>query len=75
MANVVCASSEFDVFADRPLQTSTVNTVEIGHSRTTGVDQRDIEFTVAGDHDHYVDPDMYIYIYIRGDWLGQTAPF
>jgi hypothetical protein len=60
MANVVCARSEFDVFADRPVQKSTLNTVEIGHSPTTGVDQRNIEFTVAGDHDHYIDPDMHI---------------
>jgi hypothetical protein len=68
MANVVCASSEFDVFADRPVQTSTVRTVESAHNRTAGVDQRDIEFTVPGDVEHYIDPDMQIYI--KGQLLG-----
>jgi hypothetical protein len=45
--NVVCASSESDIFADRPLQTSIVNTVEIGHKSTTVIDKRDLEFTVT----------------------------
>jgi hypothetical protein len=47
---------------DRPVQTSTVHTVEIGHKPTTGIDQRDIQFTIAGDHEQYIDPDMHIYI-------------
>jgi hypothetical protein len=64
----VCASCEFDVFADRPVQTSTVRTVERAHNPTTGVDQRDIEFTVPGDADHYIDSDMHIYI--KGQLLG-----
>jgi hypothetical protein len=62
MANVVCASSDFDVFADRPVQTSTVRTVEICHKPTTGVDHHDIEFTVPGDEERYIDPDMQLYI-------------
>jgi hypothetical protein len=62
MANVLCASSEFDVFADRTVQTSTVRIVEIGHNLTTGVDQRDIEFTIPGDEERYIDPDMQLYI-------------
>jgi hypothetical protein len=68
MANVVCASSEFDVFADRPVQTSTEETVERTHNPTTGVDQRDIEFAIPGDADHYIDPDMQLYI--KGQLLG-----
>jgi hypothetical protein len=62
MANVVCASSEFDVFADRPVQTSTVNTVDIGHKPTTAIDQRNIEFTIPVDDERYIDPNMQIYI-------------
>jgi hypothetical protein len=58
----VCASSEFDVFADRPVQTSIVRTIESAHNPTTCVDQRDIEFTIPGDADHYIDPDMQLYI-------------
>jgi intein-encoded DNA endonuclease-like protein len=68
MANVVCASSEFDVFADRPVQTSTVRTVEIVHNPNTGVDQRDIEFTLPGDEELCMDRDMQLYI--KGQLLG-----
>jgi hypothetical protein len=54
MANVLCASSEFDVFADRPVQSSTVRTVEIDHKPTTAIGQRDIEFTgPASDESQY----------------------
>jgi hypothetical protein len=68
MANVVCASSEFDVFAERSVQTSIVRTVEIGHKPTTAIDQRDIEFTIPGNEERYIDPDMQIYI--KGQLLG-----
>jgi hypothetical protein len=71
MANVVCASSEFDVFADRPVHTSTVQTVKIGHKPTKGIDQRDIEFTIAGDQENYIDPDMHIYI--KGQLVGANS--
>jgi hypothetical protein len=37
--------------------------VEPGHKPVTGVDPRDIELTIAGDHEHYIDPDMQIYMY------------
>jgi hypothetical protein len=62
MVNVVCASSEFDVFADRTVQTSTVRAVERAQNPTTGVDQRDIEFKVPGGVEDYIDPDMQIYV-------------
>jgi hypothetical protein len=68
MANVVCVSSEFDVFADRPVQTSSVNTVEIGHKPTTAIDQRDLKFTIPADDERYLDPNMQIYI--KGQLLG-----
>jgi hypothetical protein len=45
-ANVVCVSSEYDIFANRPVQTSTVNTTEIAHKPTTAIDQSDLEFTI-----------------------------
>jgi hypothetical protein len=68
MANVVCASSEFDIFADRPVQTSTVNTVEIGHKTTTAIDQSHLEFTIPADEERYIDPNLQIYI--KGQLLG-----
>jgi hypothetical protein len=71
MANVVCASSEFDIFADRPVQTSTVRTVEIGHKPTTVIDQRDLEFTIPKDDERYLDPDMQLYI--KGQLLGANG--
>jgi hypothetical protein len=63
----VC-ESEYDVFADRPVQTSTVRTVEIGHKPTTAIDQRDIEFTIPGDDERYIDHS--IQLYIKGQLLG-----
>jgi hypothetical protein len=51
MANVVLASSEFDMFADRPVQTSPVPTTEIAHKPTTAIDQRDMEFTIPQDEE------------------------
>jgi hypothetical protein len=68
MASVVCDSSEFDIFADRSVQTSTVNTVEIGHKPTTAIDQRDQEVTIPKDDERYLDPDMQLYI--KGQLLG-----
>jgi hypothetical protein len=71
MANVVCESSEFDILTERPVQTSTGNTTEIGHKPPTAIDQRDLEFTVPQDEERYLDPDMQIYI--RGKLLGANG--
>jgi hypothetical protein len=58
----------FDVFADRPVQISTVNTVEISHKPTTAIDQRDLEFTIDSNEERYIDPNMQSCI--RGQLLG-----
>jgi hypothetical protein len=71
MANVVCASSEFDIFANRPVQTSTVKTTKIGHKPTTAIDQRDLEFRVPNVEERYFDPDMQSYI--KGQLLGSDG--
>jgi hypothetical protein len=71
MANVVCASSEFHVFANRPVQTSTVRIVEIGHKLTTVIDQHDMACTIPGDAERYIDPSMQLYI--MGQLLGADA--
>jgi hypothetical protein len=48
------------IFADRTVQTSTVNTVKIDHKPTNAIDQRDLEFTIPADDEHYLDPIMQI---------------
>jgi hypothetical protein len=68
MAKVVCASSEFDIFADRPVQSSSLNTTEIGHKPNTAIDQSDLEFTIPKDDERYIDPNMQVYI--NGQLLG-----
>jgi hypothetical protein len=65
MANVVCVSSKFDIFAKRLVQTSTLNKTKIGHKPTTAIDQSDLEFTVHKDDEHYLDRDLQLYIRVQ----------
>jgi hypothetical protein len=59
-ANVVCVSSEFDIFADRLVQTSSEKIVDIAHKPIPSVDQSDLEFTIPEDDNTYIDPNMEI---------------
>jgi hypothetical protein len=68
MVNIVCASFECYVFADRPVQTLTLNTVEIGNKPSTAIHQSDLEFTVPQNDERYLDPNMQLCI--RGQFLG-----
>jgi len=60
----VSLSSEFDIFAPRPIQTSVVETTEVTYKTIASVEQRDLEFMISADSDNYVD--LNIKLYIRG---------
>ena len=63
-ADVVSASTEFDVFATRPVQTSTLETLETSYKPIAALDQSDLEFLVPSEQDTYID--LNIQLYIRG---------
>ena len=63
-ADVVSTSTEFDAFATRPVQTSTIETIETAYKPIASLDQRDLEFLIPADHDTYID--LNIQLYVRG---------
>ena len=63
-ADVVSAISEFDMFATRPVQSSTIETIETAYKPIASLDQSDFEFLIPADHDTYID--LNIQLYIRG---------
>ncbi len=63
-ADVVSASTEFTIFATRPVQTSTLVTLETSYKPIAALDQSDLEFLVPADQDTY--SDLNIQLYIRG---------
>jgi hypothetical protein len=60
-ANALCVSSEFDIFADRPVQASTFNTPEIAYKPITSVDQSDLGFVLPADNETYIDLNWQLY--------------
>jgi len=58
----VSLSSEFDIFAPGPIQTSVVETTEVTYKPIASVEQSDLEFLIPADNDTYVDLNK---LYIR----------
>ena len=56
-------SSEFDIFAPRPVQSAVLETTEVPHKPVVGVDESDLEFLVSAD-DTYIDTN--IKLFVRG---------
>ncbi len=63
-ADVVSASTEFDIFATGPVQTSTFETVETTYKPIASLDQSFLEFLIPADHDTYIY--LNIQLYVRG---------
>jgi hypothetical protein len=61
-ANAVSVSSEFDIFADRPVQTSTLDTNETAYKPIASIDQSDLEILVPADNDTYIDLNFQSYV-------------
>jgi hypothetical protein len=60
----VSVSSEFDIFATKPVQTSTLDTTETAYKPIASIDQSDLEFLIPADYDTYID--LNIHLLIRG---------
>jgi hypothetical protein len=52
-ANAVSVTSEFHIFADRPVQSSTLDTNEIVCKPIVSIDQSGLEFLIPADNDTY----------------------
>jgi hypothetical protein len=66
MADLTLASSEFDIFAPKPVQNAINDTYEVVYKSLAPIDQSDLEFLIPTDLDTYVNPD--IKLYIRGEF-------
>jgi len=63
-ADILTGSSEFDIFAHKPIQTSVLETIETVYNTIAPVEHSDLEFLIPSDTDTYIDPD--IKLYVRG---------
>ena len=63
-ADVLLASTVFDIFATRTVQSSTIETIETAYKPIASLDQSDLGFLIPADHDTYID--LNIQLYIRG---------
>ena len=61
-ADVVSGSTEFDICATTPVQTSTIETIETTYKQIASLDQSDLEFLIPADHNTYIDLNIQIYI-------------
>ena len=57
-------SSEFDIFARKPVQESILETLDVVYKPIASDDQSDLEFLIPADNETYIDPD--IKVYVRG---------
>jgi len=55
-------SSEFDIFAHRPVQASVLVTTQVAYKAIAPVGQSDLEFVVPASSDTYIDPNIYLYV-------------
>jgi len=58
----VSLSSEFDIFAPRPIHTSIVETTEVTYKPITSAEQSELEFMIPADSNTYVDLNINLYI-------------
>jgi len=67
----VSLSSEFDIFAPKPVQASVIETTEVCYKPIASVDQSDLEFLIPSNSDTFID--LNIRLYIRGQLIKMTA--
>ena len=63
-ANTVSVSSEFDIFASKPIQYAVADTTDVKYKPIASVDQSELEFLISSVDDSYID--LGIKLYIRG---------
>jgi len=70
-ASIASVSSEFDIFAHRPMQTSVLGTKETAYKPIAPIDQNDLEFLIPSYNDTCNDLD--IKLYIRGKLISASG--
>jgi len=63
-AEMASVSSDFDIFAHKPVQTSCLGTIETAYKLIAPVDQNDLEFLKSADKDRYIH--LVFQLYVRG---------
>jgi len=61
-------SSEFDIFAPKPVQLAILGTDVVHYKPIATVDENDLEFLIPGDSETYITQD--IKLYVRGKIIG-----
>ena len=61
-AEIASVSSEFDIFSNKPVQTSVLGRIEAAYKLIASVDQNDLEFLIPADKDNYIHLDIKLYI-------------
>jgi len=51
-------SSEFDIFALKPVQLAIQESIVVHYKPIASIDQSDLEFLIPADYDTYIDPDI-----------------
>jgi len=64
----VSISSEFDVFARKPIETAVLETFETVYKPIAAVEQSYFEFLIPGDLDTYIE--LYIKVYVGGKLIS-----
>ena len=64
VADIQTVSSEFDIFAHKPIQTTVLETIGTDYKPIAPVEHSDLEFLIPADTDTYIDLD--IILYVRG---------
>ena len=64
-------SSEFDIFAAKPVQSAILRTDVVHFKPIATVDQNDLEFFIPDDSETYIDLD--IKLFVRGKIIGADA--
>ena len=70
-AEVASISSEFDVFAHKPVQKSVLGTIETAYKPIAPVELNDLEFLIPGDKENYIRLD--IQLYVRGKLVSSSG--
>ena len=61
-AEIGSISSEFDIFAHKPVQTFVLGTIENAYNPIAPVDQNGLEFLLPADKDNYIRLDIQLYV-------------
>ena len=65
-----CLISDFDIFAQKPVQTSFVKSTEVTYKPIASVNQGDLEFLLPANNDKYIDLNIKLHI---GDKLSKAC--